>query len=139
MKIAFDLDGVLCDIDVSMLNIIYKLKQIKKETELWYYRERKPLLNPYMFLTEDDEFIIVTARKKHLYDVTKRWLGKFLPGVKWFLVDEGYTTPEAIAQKKLSILQDEKVDVYIDDNQGVIKMLRSMNTDIKFIQYGGRI
>lgn len=139
MKIAFDLDGVLCDIDVSMLNIIYKLKQIKKETELWYYRERKPLLNPYMFLTEEDEFIIVTARKQHLYDVTKRWIDKFLPTTKWFLVDEGYTTPEAIARKKLNILQDEQVDVYFDDNQNVIKMLRRMNTDIKFIQYGGRI
>lgn len=145
MKIAFDLDGVLCNIDIVALNIIRYLGQEGKEMEGHYYRDRQPLLNPYQFLTDEDTFIIVTARRKKLWPATKRWIEKFLPGIKCFLIDEGYTTPCDIAKAKWKVLSEEEVDVYFDDNQGVIKALRALRDvslqykDIKFIQYGGRM
>ena len=145
MKIGFDLDGVLCDIDVSALGIIRYLCQEGKEMEEWYYKDRKPLLNPYQFMTDTDTFVIITARKDRLWPITRRWVDKFLPGAKLLLVNEGYTHPREIASAKWRVLIKEKVNIYFDDNLQVIKALRALRdvslrwTDIKFIQYGGRV
>lgn len=151
MKIAFDLDGVLCDIDVAMLFVIRFLGQETKKIETEYYKERKPLLNPHLFLTEKDEFIIVTSRKKHLYDITKRWVKKYFPGIKLFLINKDYTCPREIAKEKMRIIRRENVRVYFDDSAKIIEAMRALNKiereysimttkpEIMFIQYSGRI
>lgn len=143
MKFAFDLDGVLCDINVVELY----LTENNNRMEEWYYRERKPLLNPKDFLTSEDEYIIVTARKECLRNLTCKWLKKYLPDARWILIGIGYTNPREIASKKMKILRKEKVDIYFDDNIDVIKALRTLNEvgkeigkkDIKFVHYSGRI
>jgi len=136
MTIGFDLDGIICDINIFELVLSEKLSFV----ESYYYKERKPLLNPYMFLTNDDDFIIITAREKRLSSITKQWIDKFLPGAKWFIVDTGYNEdPRETAEKKLKILLREKVEVYFDDNPDIIKELRKKCNTIKFIQFGGRL
>lgn len=131
------MDGVLCDINMVQLNQIAESND--EEVEKYYYQERKPLLNPYLFMTAKDKFIVVTARKKHLEKITKDWLNKFLPGTKWFLVNLGDDLAKRIAEQKLEILKKENVEVYIDDSKEVIDQLRDLSKSIKFIQYGGRI
>jgi len=51
MIVGFDLDGVLCNIDVALLRIIDNLPdESRVDIERWYYRDRKPLLNANLFL-----------------------------------------------------------------------------------------
>jgi len=140
MVIGFDLDGVLCDINVVELCLIGQDLSIDQ----WYYKERKPLLNPAMFLSDDDKYIILTAREKRLDEITKKWIDRFLPGAKWFSIYTGGGSRaqefgKKIARKKLEILKREKVEIYFDDNATVIKEFRKICKSIKFVQFGGRL
>lgn len=136
MIIGFDLDGVLCDINVTQLILIQNLPS----AEVSYYKERRPLLNPAQFLTNGDRYIIVTARRKDLGILTKRWIRRYLPNAKLFSIETGFTkNVKKIAEKKLKILKRENAEVYFDDNPEIIKELRQMDNNIKFIQYGGRL
>lgn len=136
MTIGFDLDGVLCDINVTQLILIQNLPS----AEVSYYKERKPLLNPVQFLISGDKYIIVTARRKVLKAITREWINKYLPNARWFSVWTGYIDDiKKIAQEKLKILKKEKVEIYFDDNVDIIKELRKMCKSIKFVQFGGRL
>jgi len=55
MNIGWDLDGVLCEIDVGLLRVIDNMPpEARKSSEEWYYRERRPELNPKLFMSEDE-------------------------------------------------------------------------------------
>ena len=72
MKVGFDLDGVLCEIDVFGLRLIDNTtpKEAQCSAEEWYYRERKPLLDARLLLSKDDEFYIITSRTDRLQKIT---------------------------------------------------------------------
>ena len=146
MKIAFDLDGVLCDIDIPALNAIRRLYEGEErlKEDILYYMSRKPILNPEDFLHEGDEYIVITARYDDLWEVSKKWLDKYCPNHSdFFMVGSvtGYSEKEKwtdlAARAKISIMEKEGVDIYFDDNPRFVEKYRNL-TKIPIIQYGGR-
>ena len=149
MKIGFDLDGVLCNVDVGLLRVIDNMKdEVKKSAEEWYYRERKPLLNPILFLSAEDKFYIITSRPKRLEYITRPWVNRYYPNAIFINTDHETLTKkdndrEAIkdwlkkmAEKKAELVS--KLDVYFEDSSDTVYWLRKMCPDTKIIQYGGR-
>lgn len=150
---VFDLDGVICDIDIATLRIIDTLrlntdnKNVIEElnkAERWYYIGRKLELNPYMFLHEDDQAVIVTSRPTTYKDVTLKWLnmqGIYLPiyftrkkHIDWTEgIEKGL---RLLAEYKAKRLKQLGVGLYIDDNPEIVEHLRDLG--VNCIQYGGR-
>lgn len=151
LRIGFDLDGTLCEIDIGLLRVIDNMEgEAQRSAEEWYYRERKPLLNARLFLHPDDKMFIVTSRPKRLEKWTKQWVLKYYPLTMINLYIVNYPTPKGNTEKevngwlenkqkhKANILNQLKLDVYIDDDVQV-PILRKYCPNIKIIQYGGRI
>ena len=151
MRIGFDLDGVIADIDLFKLRVIDSTdsKKWKDELTRWYYSARVYQLNPKDFMYEGDEIYIITSRGETLEEIAKEWLEKndvyfdkliFVhhdPGnhlgsslEKWF---------EQMAQKKAVILERNDIEVYFEDTPSTVKYLRKLCPSIKVIQYGNRI
>lgn len=116
--------------------------------EPWYYLEQKPLLDPQMILGENDEFIVITGRSKDKKEITEKWLNKFCPKYKKLFVcglgpAYGLTTKqvnnwsETQAKLKAKIINEEKLDVFLDDNGKVVNYLRKHCPNTKIIHYGG--
>ena len=152
MIIGFDLDGTLCDISGTELNLLQankdKFKNMvgRQNSELYYYLERKPTFNPRMFMAEDDKGIIITARPKTFESITDRWVKRWYPDFPVYHLTRIIKLRECkdiadmmykVAENKLEIMRELKVEVYIDDDPHTIVYLRSMTKDIKFLQYGG--
>lgn len=154
MKIAFDLDGVLCDIDVAMLRVIDILEEhlgkpdAIKTIEQWYYKTRIPNLNAMLFLAPEDELFIITARIDEYHESTKRFVSHFFPNAalifqgrkripyhKWDKEDG----LNSIIQEKARVINRLKIDVYFDDNPRIVRALRKLCKDCKTILYGGRV
>ena len=151
MKIAFDLDGCLCNIDVAVLRMMdNQPEDVKASVEEWYYRERKPLLDPRLFLSEGDELYIITSRPERLAIITSRWISRYYPkSILRFAYHEtmenGVNSKEEVsdwlkhqAKVKADILNDLNLDVYFEDSPVTVKWLREFCPNIKIIHYGGR-
>jgi uncharacterized HAD superfamily protein len=148
MKIAFDMDGVLCDIDIPALNLINNFYDGEKKLveDIKYYMSRRPLLNPEDMLHEGDEYIVITARYDGLEEVTTRWLKKYCPNYKELYIvgsmNSGFRSDYEgwklkSVKEKIKIMEEYGTDVYFDDNPSLVGLYREL-TDIPVIQYGGR-
>jgi len=143
MKIGFDLDGVL--VQQSTVEII--LMKDNAFAEKLYYETRKPLLNPYLFLNEEDEGVIITSRKESLRKVTERHCRKHHPNLRLFHV----TCPQwkshkdveewfkEIARRKSEVINKLQLDIYFEDMPETVEELRKLCPNTKIIQYGGRL
>lgn len=117
------------------------------KVETIYYETRTPLLNPYMFASEDDEIVFITGRKKELAKITKRWCKKFFPNIKLILApspqwgdeSEWQAWFELVAKHKAKVINKLELDVYFEDMPETVKALRKLCPNTKIIQYGGRI
>lgn len=138
MKIAFDLDGVICDLDLASFHYVFK--EDGDSAEKGYYLSRKVQFNPYLLLHEDDEAIIITARRYGWKGLTEEWLKA--QGIKIPIVHEATTIPpsdfEKLAEWKADIINREKVELYIDDNPAIVKTLRKLCPKTTILQYGAR-
>jgi len=150
MKIGFDLDGVLCDIDVAVLRMLDNIpnEDVKTSVEEWYYRERKPLLNPKLFLRTSDEFHIITSRPKRLAKLTMRWVGHYYPNSKLHIVFQdtiknGDQDVANYCKKKVAIkarkINELGIDVFFDDEAESFDYFRELCPNCKVIKYGGRL
>ena len=137
--------------------MIHKLPPEQEKTaETYYHVERKPLLNPSLFLHRDDEYYIITGRGKHLTDLTLEWCKRHFPGAKEVFVvgpsQEEYNKAathddpkfwqqylENAVMKKVDKIKELELDVYIDDNPTNVKKLREELPHVTIIQYGGRL
>lgn len=149
MKFAFDIDRCLCDGNIAVLRLMDMLsEEQRKNVEKWYYMERKPLLNPEEFLTDDDEYIIITGRSLKFEEITKKWVQKFCPNHRGLFManlspaygksNEYFKTwDKKQAALKADIINREKADVYFEDNREVVKHLRKLCPNTKIIHYGG--
>jgi len=149
MKIGFDLDSVLCTGNVTLLRVMDMFTEEERENvEPFYYESQKPLLNPELFVGEDDEYIIITGRSLRFKEVTEKWIKKFCPNYKKLYMgnlDPAYgMTREGVnnwgckqAKIKAKIINNEKLDIYIEDNGEVVKHLRKLCPNTKIIHYGG--
>lgn len=156
MKIAFDLDGTLCPIDIATLRLLDNVKDKEQydSTEAWYYRERKPLLDARLVLSEQDEMYVITSRPERLRLITERWLKHYYPNAKLVIVNQNtlnvlkgkVNDKEAIlnwskSKAELKAVEINKlgIEVYFDDESEVMEYFRSLCPKCKIIKYGGRI
>lgn len=157
MKLGFDLDGVLCDIDVVSLNLMHRLDPDQESmAELYYYTERKPLVNPRLFMNEDDEYHIVTGRHENLREITEKWVERFCPDAKslhivggqpWYYYKAAnMADPEQwdnyaknAVMSKVNKIKELELEFYIDDSVNNVKRLREELPDVTILQYGGRL
>lgn len=143
MRIGFDLDGVLATQSIQEIVI----NKVNPFLEKIYYDTLKPNLNPYMFLKESDKGFIISARRKELHKVTKRWCDKWFPALKlcfaeresWRHVQEMKHWHELVAESKSKVINRLKLDVYFEDLPEVVNALRKLCPRTKIIQYGGRL
>ena len=152
MKIGFDIDGVLTDINVATLRIMDNLQDDAKiSAEQWYYRERKPLLDPRLMCDKKDEIYVITGRPERVKDITKEWIKFYYPQAKLFFasphmgVITGNTAKE-IKQwcidkllTKVAKINELGIDVFFEDESEGIDELRKACPKCKIIKYGGRL
>lgn len=144
MKIGFDLDGVLCDTDMNFLRLLERVPPFegdlerKMEFEAWYFNERRPLLNPEDFLSEGDEYYVITGRDREAHtEVTERWCSKFTPNAKGVYCVGEYPGP--VEEGKAKKIVELGLDLYFDDHPVSVRKLReALPSSVKVIQYGGR-
>ena len=146
---GFDCDGVLCDISTTTLFLTHFMSnEDALKAENHYHRERKPELNPEMFLAEGDIFYVLTSRPEYLRDITERFLDKYCPNYSGLIMcgGEGWKpesgTPWVEWNDKARIVKAEKImavgcDVYYDDSPSNVAYYRE-HLPIPVIQYGGR-
>jgi len=150
MRIGFDLDGVLCKIDVGLLRVIDNMQneEAKKSAEEWYYRERKPELDAKMFLSENDKMFILTSRPDRLAYITIPWVKRYYPNVSLTITshetlkgnskDEVKDWLKEMARKKAEIINQMGLDIYFEDSPTTVHWLRKFCPNTKIIHYGGR-
>ena len=137
MKIGFDLDGVLCDIDQLHLHLIRGNTTLEKV----YYYTRRQLVDPYLWLHTDDEGVIITSRPYGLKGITMEWMKSH--GIRLPLHQEEACPAvppdwDGIARWKADIINREKIDLYIDDNPELVARLRKLCKNAVILQYGAR-
>jgi len=137
MRIGFDLDGVLCDIDQLHLHLIKGNVTLEKV----YYYTRRQIVDPYLWLHSDDEGVIITSRPYGLKGITEDWMRSH--GVRLLLLQEEPCPAlppdwEGIAKWKANIINREKIDLYVDDNPELVARLRKLCKNAVILQYGAR-
>lgn len=145
MRIGFDLDGVLADIDIGWLNRIRDLGTPETE-ERQYYASRNKILDPYYLVAEGDEIFIITGRNPRLRTVTELWLLKNGLGHVPLVFTGSMPIPKGtneefrkVARGKAVALRKYQIDVYFEDNEVVARALRGAVPEIKIVQVGSRI
>lgn len=151
MKLGFDIDGVLCGINMVNLNlmdIVLTTKQ-QEQMEVYYYDEMQPQLNPELFVGDDDTYYIITGRHEGLRKITERWVEKYCPhvqelymvgGTPWYKCNdvEHIEVHKSSAEKKADIINKIGIEWFIDDSPKVVKILRELCPNTVVMQYGGR-
>ena len=115
--------------------------------EEWYYRDRKPLLNINLFLSDNDAFYVITGRPKDLSTITNSCVNHHYPLSEVILVGEKRMCHDKTSEKewdKLAKLKANKInelelDIYFDDEPETIVKLRELCPKTKIIYYGGRV
>lgn len=151
MKIVFDMDGVLRELNLAMIHVCEKIEDYDA-SYVDSLTATRPLLNPMYFTLPEDELFCLTRCTTILSSERKeRWLKHFygdritfIPLVYNFPTVDGnswgtaYTT--AVGKAKYDILVDIKADMYWDDDPGIIREMRRLahkdGNPMKFIKYG---
>ena len=151
MIIGFDLDGVLAEASISLFRVADQFSEsVTKEIYTWSFKTAKLLVNPMEWLMEGDEFIIITARPNYMKRITKKWVKRYCPNCKKILHvnmplltgkvgNEVFEWLDELARRKAVVINEEKVDIYIDDSSYAVKKLRELCPKVKIINYGGRV
>ena len=151
LKIAFDIDGVLCEIDIATHRILDNITDVTiyNSVEEYYYKERKPLLDARLFLSEKDEMYIITSRPEHLRWITEKWVKQYFPNAKLIIINQNLlkgNTKKAVkdycktkVEMKAEVINKLEIDVYFDDESEALQHFRELCPDCKIIKYGGRI
>jgi hypothetical protein len=143
LKIGFDIDGVLGtqnQIDISCAKDDPDLEKL-------YYATVKPQFHPGIFMAEDDEGYLITARKEDLWDITVRWCKKYFPQYQliqvpvkpWVTARERGEWRGIIAEAKSTVINHLKLDVYFEDMPETVQRLRKLCSNTKIIQFGGEL
>jgi len=147
MNIAFDIDGVVLDIDLGLIRSIDHEHRPEIKDELWhfYYAKRDLQLNPNDFMHDGDKLFLITGRNIEFTKETVGWKERYFPTATLVMLDQNI--PEAEegveewfinqARMKAKALKKYDIDIYFEDTPAVVKELRKL-VDIPIIQYGGR-
>jgi len=145
MRIGFDLDGTIADLDVGWLNRIRDLGTPEGE-ERSYYASRNKILDPYYLAAEGDDVFIITGRNPRLRAITELWLSKnglgHLPIIFTGEMKVPVGTNEEfrhVAKGKAAALKKYNIRVYFEDNEIVVRALREALPEVVIVQVGSRI
>lgn len=144
MKIGFDLDSVLCNLDVTTFVL---LKAHSLYLEKLYLETRTPLINPQLFMRRDDKGYIITARRPELRELTIEWCRKYVPNLQLVLTNYPDFNDTCdwdmwiyqIAGIKAAVIDHLGIEVYLEDVPEIVLHLRNICTNCKIIQYGGSL
>ena len=148
MRIAFDLDGVVLNLDLAILRWLNYIKDehIRDDIMKYYCYHKTIQLNPLDYIAEGDELYFITGRDPILSDITQKWTRKYFPMANLIMVQVEQPTIEVSidwldqqAKGKAVVINEKQIDVYFDDNPSVVAKLRQMCPNTKIIKYGGRI
>jgi len=144
VRIAFDLDGTVLETSIGLLKMMNELANGKDEELLQYYcMGLKMNFNPLDFIGEGDSLFFITGRNRCVETLTKNWAKKYFPTATVFVADMPAQAisnfSEKQAELKEKIINDNKIDIYFEDNPTVVSILRLNCPKTKIIQYGGRI
>jgi hypothetical protein len=101
-----------------------------------YLQELKPLNNPDLFLSEGDEYYIITGRHSISDEyVTNDWCSKHCPNNKgvYIVGGDGINTSKAKTDK----ISELGIDVFFDDDPLIVKYLREALPGVVVVQIGG--
>ena len=144
MKIAFDVDGVLREGRLGFFKLCTdmgtenSIEALKIETEA----SMRPLLNPFLFATADDEiYALSNCGSTHSAKQKRSWLYHFYGDrIKFISIEianglwkKDYC--DAVAKAKVEIMLKKGIEVYFDDDPAIIKVMRTLTDKIKFIKY----
>ncbi|MEM2260840.1 MAG: hypothetical protein QXK24_00165 [Ignisphaera sp.] len=154
MKIGFDLDGVVADIDLIALELIHSIQdpKLRKRLEEQYYLNRKVLFNPSKCKMNNlDTIYIITSRYSttglDINEITKEWLKQhnvyfdillFVENPIIYLNDLEQWYKE-LAYRKAEVINKEHLDVFFEDDPKIAKHLREMCPMTKIVKFGDRI
>ena len=152
MLIGFDLDGVLCDYDDTMMQLLWRLPDDEhRVSEAHYFSRRRPLLDPSLLCHEDDEYHVITGRNQGLRGLTLKWCARHVPGAvgvhvvggrpiyDWPLEERAGLDPDYSLKGKRDKILELGVEVYFDDDPKAVSGLREMLPGVAVIQYGGEL
>lgn len=154
MKIGFDLDGVVADIDLVALELIHSIQdpKLRRKLEEQYYLNRKVLLDPSKCKVNNmDTIYIITSRYSttglDINEITKEWLRQhniyfdvllFVENPIYYLsnLEEWY---KELSHRKAEIINKEKLDIFFEDDPKIVKHLRTICPMTKIVKFGDRI
>ena len=149
MRLSFDLDGVITESNHSFFSMLRSLRvtdhEIALQAELAFYSEQPLKYHPNQFLGEDDNGIIITARKPVARRVTEQWLFRHGVILPVFYVDSNdefdwseYATASVLAARaKADVIANLDIDVHFDNNHILVAKMRKILPHKCIIQVGG--
>jgi len=88
---------------------------------LAFVPSNKRMLKILISLSASHKIVLVSSRPKQLNWLTQWWLKRnYVPYSSLFLVESG----PGIEQRKLEIIREEKIDLFIDDDEKIVIFLR---------------
>jgi len=139
MIIAYDMDGVLRRMDLSMLKLASGASEDMQGAawDAWAMhvdRETDPLLHPSLLALPDDSLFCVTnCGNKTSAEKKAKWLKHYYGDrvqIAPVFGDKGLWGKEYVdnvARKKLDVLYDIGADLYLDDDPALIRVMREMH------------
>lgn len=152
MRISFDLDGVITNSEKWFFRVLSAMRSLEVQDELLndieilYYSTRSVRYNPYLFLSPDDEGIIITARKPISTEVTEQWLrSNGINLLQVIYIDQHDTIDWSnyaqasleSGERKAHIIRSCSISAHFDNNPFIIRRLRIMLPEVAIIQVGG--
>lgn len=130
--IAYDLDGVLCAAPQPPVKK-WGLMNAAERAERKQYLKQHCLIAPVLITPAEDEFIVITARKKELEPETVVWFKNNMHGktVEIYFLTEARTARNVIAFKK-QVVQDNKITHYTEDNKTILRGLRNLGVQLYY-------
>lgn len=147
MRIGFDLDGVIADLDITLFRLIryveFPREEIENRFKQSYFGELSLRVNwnPEEMLAVGDEYHIITARHSMSdNNITLEWCRKFCPNAKSVnIVGQHGNTWSESAGAKAEKINELGVEVFFEDDPRLVKRLRELCHETKIIQVGGRL
>lgn len=154
MRMSFDLDGVVCDGDSGMLNLLHNAHRrgdYGADVALRnYYLSRQIRLDPRMVTVPGvDKWIIITGRVSATHGWTEDWAYHHIPegvlgltfvgdAVSEELLEDGRNDEagDLLADLKAGAIALWQGELHWDNNPRIVKRLRE-RYGIMTIQYGG--
>ena len=146
MKIVFDMDGVLRELNLALIHVCETTGDFAP-FKVDSLANTKPLLNPMLLvLPEDELFCLTRCYTQEDIDLKQGWLNHFY-GNRIKLLTVGKCTSnwgseycEMVGKAKYDVLCSIDADIYIDDDPGLIRVIRRLaeadGFSIKCMKYG---